>query len=113
CAPQYALVSSACSSLPYTWVPPPTPPSPPAPPSPRGPPAPVKPGGLQGGYIPRHETAEQENCCRWLQEIDDVCVCELLVLLPPALARPVHNYTVVVDESCSVTFQCGSRLIQF
>ncbi|KAL6505120.1 hypothetical protein OROGR_024937 [Orobanche gracilis] len=109
CAAQYALVNRACSTLPYEWIPPPSPPSRPAPISP--------PKGREGG--PRHglrhvhnETAAQEDCCRWLKEVDDVCVCELLVHLPTFLTRPAHNYTVVVDEACEVTFRCGSRLLQ-
>ncbi|KAI3449609.1 hypothetical protein Pfo_006274 [Paulownia fortunei] len=123
CASQYALVNRACAMLPYTPVPPPSPPSPPSPtPAPPSPPSPDGPdsrhhhrhGHGHGHRHSRHghaETPAEEDCCRWLKEVDDVCVCELLVRLPPFLTRPVHNYTVVVDDTCNVTFQCGSRWV--
>ncbi|XP_031100177.1 uncharacterized protein LOC116004325 [Ipomoea triloba] len=57
-----------------------------------------------------HESDVQQDCCRWLKEVDDECVCDLLVHLPPFLSRPLHRYTVRVDDTCTVTFQCGSRL---
>ncbi|KAK3023081.1 hypothetical protein RJ639_043096 [Escallonia herrerae] len=125
CVSQFALVNHACSLLPFTPVPPPSPPSPP-PPSPPSPPCssdcPPGPehghrhrqhghGHRHGGH--RHEHAEtpvEADCCRWLNSVDDECVCDLLVYLPPFLSKPIHQYTVTVDSSCNVTFQCSSRL---
>lgn len=112
CASQFALANRACAVLPYTPVPPPSPPSPP---SPEGPESRHHHRHGHGHRHSRHrhrETHAEEDCCRWLKEVDDVCVCELLVHLPPFLTRPVHNYTVVVDDSCEVTFACGSRLVR-
>ncbi|XP_020541292.1 protein catecholamines up [Jatropha curcas] len=60
---------------------------------------------------PRELTAQQ-NCCRWLNELDDECVCELLVRLPPFLSRPAHVYTLYLDESCNVTYACQGRIIR-
>lgn len=117
CATQFALVNSACSMLPYMQVPPPSPPSPPAPP--------VSHHHYRLRHSRRHRHSHhrhepassggspvEETCCRWLKEIDSVCVCELLVYLPSFLTRPVHNYTVAVEDLCEVNFQCGSRLVR-
>ncbi|XP_013603813.1 PREDICTED: histone-lysine N-methyltransferase set1-like [Brassica oleracea var. oleracea] len=60
----------------------------------------------------REETYAQQECCKWVKQMDNECVCDLLVRLPPLLAKPAHNYTVFVDESCIVTFTCGGRLIR-
>lgn len=116
CASQFALVNHACSKLPYMPVPPPSPPSPPLPPP--NPPSPDGSGSRRhSSHGHRHrghrhrETPIEEECCRWVKEVDSVCVCELLVHLPPFLIKPVHNYTVIVDETCSVTFQCSSSLL--
>lgn len=119
CASQFALANYACQALPYTPGPPPIPPSPPIPPVP---PCPDDPdSGCTHNHPHRHrhrhrsghrETPEQENCCRWLRELDTECVCELLVRLPSFLVRPTHDLTVIVDETCNVTFTCGSRLIR-
>uniref|UniRef100_M4CH40 Bifunctional inhibitor/plant lipid transfer protein/seed storage helical domain-containing protein n=1 Tax=Brassica campestris TaxID=3711 RepID=M4CH40_BRACM len=57
------------------------------------------------------ETYAQQECCKWLKQMDNECVCDLLVRLPPLLAKPAHNYTVFVDESCIVTYTCGGRLM--
>ncbi|XP_057794416.1 uncharacterized protein LOC131010764 [Salvia miltiorrhiza] len=109
CVSQLALVNRACGRLPYARVPPPSPPSPPSPPA------------GEGGHHHHHaarregyvETAAEEECCRWLKEVDTVCVCDLLVHLPPFMTRPVHEYKVVVDDSCEVSFGCASRLVKF
>ncbi|GER26532.1 ubiquitin carboxyl-terminal hydrolase family protein [Striga asiatica] len=96
CDAQYGLVNSACRSLPACpWAPP----GPQAlGPSPLGPQA-------------QNSTADEEKCCRWLREVDNACVCGLLVPLPAFLSRPAHNYTVVVEGVCEVTFRCGPRLV--
>ncbi|XP_051118524.1 uncharacterized protein LOC127242856 [Andrographis paniculata] len=107
CASQFTLVNRACAMLPYM----------------PGPPA-FHPASVDEEESRRHhghhhnhrsthqESPEQQDCCRWLKEVDNVCVCDLLVRLPPFLTRPMHNYTVVVDDSCVVTFACGSRLVR-
>lgn len=59
----------------------------------------------QGGM----ESPAEEECCRWLKEVDSMCACDLLVHLPPFLVKPIHSYTVVVDDACSVTFHCPPR----
>ncbi|KAI3805978.1 hypothetical protein L1987_21866 [Smallanthus sonchifolius] len=59
----------------------------------------------------RHkETPVEEQCCKWLSQVDDQCVCELLVHMPPFLARPVHKYSVIVGKACNITYSCGSRI---
>ncbi|XP_023748467.1 uncharacterized protein LOC111896717 [Lactuca sativa] len=58
----------------------------------------------------RHRnTPMEDECCKWLSQVDDQCVCDLLVRLPPFLARPVHKYSVIVGGSCNITYACGSR----
>lgn len=49
------------------------------------------------------------NCCRWLYDLDDECVCDLLIRLPAFLAAPVHEYTVIIGNACKVTYQCNGR----
>ncbi|EEF29306.1 uncharacterized protein LOC8266772 [Ricinus communis] len=51
-----------------------------------------------------------DDCCRWLNDLDDECICELLVRLPPFLARPLHQYTVVIADACNVTYTCSGRV---
>lgn len=117
CASQFALVNYACSMLPYNPaapVPPPSPPSPDSPPPPDDDES-LQRHGHRHGHRHRHgrvheETPEGESCCRWLKQVDNECVCDLLVRLPVFLARPVHTYTVIVDESCNVTYACSGRL---
>ncbi|KAJ6404025.1 hypothetical protein OIU84_012257 [Salix udensis] len=54
-----------------------------------------------------HGGAQENNCCRWLNDLDEECVCELLVRLPPFLSKPRHEYTIKIDDSCSVSYACG------
>ncbi|CAK7348178.1 unnamed protein product [Dovyalis caffra] len=49
-------------------------------------------------------SSSQDNCCKWLNELDDECVCDLLYNLPPFLSKPAHQYTLYVDEACNVTY---------
>ncbi|KAJ0520302.1 putative bifunctional inhibitor/plant lipid transfer protein/seed storage helical domain superfamily [Helianthus annuus] len=59
----------------------------------------------------RHRaTPVEEQCCKWLSQVDDQCVCELLLHMPPFLARPVHRYSVIVGKACNITYSCGSRI---
>lgn len=115
CMSQFALVNHACARVevrPLSLNSPqeslvetsPTPPSPPSPPD----------ETIHGhGYRRRHEEQEDEDspeeqeCCRWLNVVDVECVCPLLIRLPNVFLRLAHNYTVVVSESCRVTYQCG------
>ncbi|KAJ4829139.1 hypothetical protein Tsubulata_011829 [Turnera subulata] len=62
--------------------------------------------GFHEGGVGYSESPEERNCCRWLKDVDDECVCELLVHLPSFLARPLHEYSVVADPTCNVTFSC-------
>ncbi|XP_009778780.1 uncharacterized protein LOC142163021 [Nicotiana tabacum] len=100
CLHQFTLANHACRFLPYTPLPPPsTTPSPEPQPSP--------PSLTSSEY---EETPVEEECCRWMKSIDSECVCALLAHLPPFLSKPIHQYTAVVDASCSVTFKCSSRI---
>lgn len=124
CLSQFALVNHACSILPYTPTPPPASPASPAPPSPATPveahPLCPNKSSHRHGHHHRHShssscnsriSAAEDECCRWLKEVDAKCVCDLLVHLPVFLAKPAHNYTVVVSDECSVTYQCPSRML--
>ncbi|KAG6418751.1 hypothetical protein SASPL_120956 [Salvia splendens] len=102
CVSQIALVNRACGQLPYAQLPTPS-------------------GEVESNQHRHHhhhereeghvETEKEEECCRWLKEVDNVCVCDMLVHLPPFLTRPVHEYKVVVDDGCEVSFGCASRLV--
>ncbi|KAJ9187662.1 hypothetical protein P3X46_003090 [Hevea brasiliensis] len=56
-----------------------------------------------------HETPT-ESCCRWLNNVDNECVCDLLIQLPAFLSKPAHRFTVVIGDSCSFTFSCSGRV---
>eukprot|EP00258_Populus_trichocarpa_P024101 XP_024440120.1 uncharacterized protein LOC18105302 [Populus trichocarpa] len=60
-------------------------------------------GGRHGH---NHGGMLEQNCCRWLSDVDPECVCELLVRLPPFLSKPHHEYTVKINDSCSVSYSC-------
>lgn len=111
CSSQYVLLNYACSRLPFS----------PRPPSLNSasvesspPPDDEEQEDLyyshqhSGGH---HQTPEQQECCRWLREMSVECVCDLLIHLPAFLTRASHDYTVIVDESCAITFACPGRLI--
>lgn len=118
CASQFTLANYACAYLPYISAPPLPPPAPPTP----GPPEPSNEsrehssghgGRRHHGHGHRSDTPatqEEQNCCRWLKEIDTECVCDLLVHLPVFLAKPVHAYTVSLHPACNVTYLCGGRI---
>lgn len=116
CPSQFALVNHACSLLPFVPVSPPSPPSLPSSPSLLEVPSPPRPPERRHRHRhDRHheykETSAEENCCRWMKQVDSECVCDLLVRLPLFLSRPVHQYTIMVDPACNITFQCGSRRV--
>lgn len=101
CMSQFALANQACHFLPFNPVPPPSRPSPPS-----------LPGhghrhGHSGRQSQHQETPVEQECCRWVKEVDSECVCDILVRLPLFLAKPMHRYIVHVDASCNVTYQCA------
>ncbi|KAI7984106.1 hypothetical protein LOK49_LG15G00431 [Camellia lanceoleosa] len=138
CITQFALVNRACAMLPHMSLPPPSPPS--SPPlldddgqnhGNRHRHGPEREHRQEHGHDHGHrhehghrhghrhahmheyryqESPVQQDCCHWVKEVDAECVCGVLDQLPPSLTRPVHNYTVIVTESCSVTYECGGRL---
>ncbi|RAL47927.1 hypothetical protein DM860_015714 [Cuscuta australis] len=108
CASQITLVNHACSFLML---------------NPRSPPPSALPHHpVQRHHLPHHHhhhppphhvrrhSPEEEICCRWLKEVDDQCVCDMLVNLPPFLARPLHQFTVRVGDSCHQTYRCGTPI---
>lgn len=54
----------------------------------------------------RGNSDREQDCCRWLKEVDDECVCALLLRLPPFLTKLEHEYTVEVNDQCNVTYEC-------
>ncbi|KAM1207482.1 hypothetical protein ACFX13_008161 [Malus domestica] len=120
CRSQFALANYACSILPFTPMPLPTPPSPP-PPSPPNDDGQEEQHGHGHGHDHGHRHVHhrhrhhvhdsipaEDNCCRWLTQLDNQCVCELLAHLPNFLVRPAHVYSVVIGETCTVTYTCGT-----
>ncbi|MBA0753809.1 hypothetical protein Gogos_022361 [Gossypium gossypioides] len=75
-------------------------------------------GEGENRHRPRHKrrhrhkemTPEQSYCCRWMQIVERDCVCDILAHLPLFLSWHLHHYTVLVGETCKVTFTCGGRL---
>jgi len=101
CLSQLALVSHACAMVPRSVTPPPPPP-----------PSPDNHGhrhnhGHRGN---QHHNLQEENCCRWAKEVDSQCICDVLVLLPPFLTKPLHQYSIHIGESCNVTYSCGGPI---
>lgn len=52
------------------------------------------------------ERSLYDNCCRWLKELDAVCICDHLSQLPLVLSRLKHSYVIEVKDDCKVTFDC-------
>lgn len=63
--------------------------------------------GHEHGREHREGTRAERDCCRWLDDIDDGCVCTVLLHLPRFLIKPRHQYRVKVGDSCVRTFKCG------
>ncbi|CAL1362027.1 unnamed protein product [Linum trigynum] len=63
--------------------------------------------GVEGDQ--RTASPAEANCCKWVGAVDNECVCELLFRLPTFLARPIHEYTIIVSEWCKITYTCGGR----
>lgn len=53
------------------------------------------------------ERSVEEDCCRWLKEVDAVCVCDVLLRLPTFLVKPRHAYSLAIGDECNVTYNCG------
>lgn len=125
CASQFALVNHACIRLPLSTMEPDLPDEPLLDPPPRPHVDALDPQASHGHehaqspthqepHHHRHHTREptpiERDCCRWLKEVDTECVCDLLIRLPPFLARPVHEYIVIVHEVCTITYSCGGGI---
>ncbi|KAJ7972822.1 Bifunctional inhibitor/plant lipid transfer protein/seed storage helical domain containing protein [Quillaja saponaria] len=126
CASQIALANYACAMIPYTPVPPPSPPSN----SPTPPPPEDSEGnrhhhehghghghGHAHSHSHRHRhrappSPVEDNCCRWAREVDNQCVCEILVHLPSFLSRPIHSYILSVGGFCNVTYTCAGAILR-
>lgn len=109
CASQYALANYACGRLPFSPGPPPSPPS--HDDQGRGHSHGHRNGHGHGrGHRHRQATPQEDNCCRWVKEVDSQCVCEVLLHLPTFLTRPLHQYTVTIGDSCNATYYCGGPL---
>ncbi|KAG9448925.1 hypothetical protein H6P81_008890 [Aristolochia fimbriata] len=102
CIPQFALANEACLE--------------PMPTSPNIPALPRTPGerrrrshygggGHGGGDVYTAEDAISP-CCRWLLEIDEVCMCQALAQLPKFVSAMSHTITLRPTSDCSVTYHC-------
>ncbi|WOH01673.1 hypothetical protein DCAR_0521058 [Daucus carota subsp. sativus] len=117
CASQFALANHACARLPFNPISPPSPhhhlhDSPSAnSDAPESSPTPSHRHRHSHHHHSPPESPVVQECCRWLQQIDSGCVCDLLVRLPIFLAKPGHQYTVKVDSSCTVMYSCPGRII--
>ncbi|KAL6502849.1 hypothetical protein OROHE_024017 [Orobanche hederae] len=113
CESQFALANSGCAMLPYTSISPPL--------SHHHHHSNHHSHDHNHNHSHSHQSyagnttvtsSTEEQCCHWLKEVDNVCVCNVLLRLPAFLSKPAHNYTVAVNSTCEVTFQCGSRVVQ-
>ncbi|GMY16631.1 proline-rich receptor-like protein kinase PERK2 [Fagus crenata] len=61
-------------------------------------------------------TPEEENCCRWVQQVvDNQCVCQMLLHLPSYagfLLRPVHEFSLDIGPPgiCKITYTCEGTI---
>ncbi|KAL5701712.1 hypothetical protein ACHQM5_027022 [Ranunculus cassubicifolius] len=118
CLSQFALVNQACAFIPFTL------PGPPANTEDPDDPEPDVDVGQHDMPVngtehhhdhhhrrrPHFHSAAIEHCCRWLKNLDDACVCELLLRLPPFLRRVTHSYLITVDEDCEIAYKCEGLL---
>uniref|UniRef100_A0A9I9DBE4 Bifunctional inhibitor/plant lipid transfer protein/seed storage helical domain-containing protein n=1 Tax=Cucumis melo TaxID=3656 RepID=A0A9I9DBE4_CUCME len=116
CASQIALANYACATLPYSKLLPPPPPSSSLSSNHDSQGSPVH--THHHGHHHRHHhkiplSPIEENCCKWVQQVDSECVCELLSRLPAFLKRPIHNFSVIIGGSlsCNATYSCGGMKI--
>ncbi|XP_038899044.1 uncharacterized protein LOC120086453 [Benincasa hispida] len=117
CASQIALANYACAMLPYSTVLPPPPPSLSLSDNheSQGSPNQRHRHTHQHGHHHGHQqkiplSPMEENCCKWVQQLDSECICGLLSRLPAFLERPQHNFSVTVGGSCDATYSCGGGI---
>ncbi|KAL9683813.1 hypothetical protein QQ045_021240 [Rhodiola kirilowii] len=111
CPTQINLLNHACSAIPLYSVPPPAQPSPPPPSNETSSSHSRRRNRRHRSHHHHHHgTPNEEECCRWLQTVDAECVCNVLLAMPTFLARPLHQYTVTVDDTCRITYTCPSRI---
>ncbi|KAF9604685.1 hypothetical protein IFM89_009121 [Coptis chinensis] len=111
CLSQFALVNQACYFLPVHAPAPPANDEDPDEPDlklnePQAQQPPSEPQHRRRHHRHHHHADAIDNCCRWLRNLDDTCVCELLIRLPPFLRRLEHSYLVKIDEDCEVLYKC-------
>ncbi|XP_074347351.1 uncharacterized protein LOC141686200 [Apium graveolens] len=114
CDAQIAVASSACSMMPFSTFPPPSPLSQDLPaPSPNSPPSPLHRSRHRHshGHVVHSQTPAEQECCHWVRAIDNECVCNVLVHLPVFLSKPTHTYNVITDPSCNIAYTCPGRLM--
>ncbi|XP_010942492.1 uncharacterized protein [Elaeis guineensis] len=58
--------------------------------------------GRGHGEEPRVNT----DCCRWLAEVDEACVCEALLRMPPFFIKAKHTYIIKVGKTCKHEYNC-------
>lgn len=67
-------------------------------------------GGNRGSH--EHEGGHKQeprvnlDCCRWMEEVDEECVCATFLRLPPFLFKPKHTYDIKIGSTCSRSFEC-------
>ncbi|XP_008776443.2 zinc transporter SLC39A7-like [Phoenix dactylifera] len=59
------------------------------------------------GHGHGEEPQVNKNCCRWLAEVDEACVCEALLRMPPFLVKAKHTYIIKVGKTCKHEYNCG------
>ncbi|KAG0489386.1 hypothetical protein HPP92_007867 [Vanilla planifolia] len=56
----------------------------------------------------QHGDTKDSACCRRLEGIDDACVCQLMTRLPSFVTKPKHKITIVPNDGCEVSYECGA-----
>ncbi|KAI3979858.1 hypothetical protein MKX01_042512 [Papaver californicum] len=128
CISEFALVNQACSMVPIRSGPPQMPyigqPSLPLAPPPPPPPRHYRDDDNERDrddehrrhhrhqihHRSAHQTSVNLNCCKWLKELDTSCICGLMVRLPRFLIRNRHGFSIIVEDTCDVSFNCEGHL---
>ncbi|XP_052184127.1 uncharacterized protein LOC127796167 [Diospyros lotus] len=112
CMSQFTLANHACLSLPQRQRFASVSLAAAAPPSASPPEVEEEEAGDESGEMLRleRESREEDDCCKWVKAVDSDCICDMLVRLPAFLSRLAHDYTVAVDETCNVTYQCPGKV---
>lgn len=92
CISQFALANQACSVMP---------------PVEEDPDEPSNNHGHGHGRGNGHHPRANQDCCRWLEEVENDCVCQALARLPMFLNRPKHTYMLSVGTTCKFAYKCG------